>query len=471
MRENDPGGQGPQLGVEIELDPESIERKRAERRYTLNVIEIPGYRAVAYLVLLAAIMVHNRLVMGAVDWPSIVRFSLLVAAYCVISWLALYLLYTRVRIVDLGDVFLVVDVFFWVLAIYYSGGDKSWLFFILLVRVADQAMTTVRRALFFSHVALLGFVLMIAYVAYIDQRPVEWPLQLAKALFLYSGAIYIALTTRPAERRRRRIAAAVRTARNLIVRLKEQSHELEEATHRAEQASQAKSMFLANISHEIRTPMTTIVGMTDMLDSTVLTAQQREYISALRTGSQALLAVINDILQYSQLDAGRIRLSRSGFDVRTLVGEVVATLTPRAQDKGLELTSSITGEPPTLLYGDPDRLRQVLHHLIGNAIKFTEEGRVSIRTGIDGEDASRVTARFEVSDTGIGFEAETLNQLFEPFVQADGSSTRRHGGTGLGLSIARVLAEIMGGEIGGEPNPDRGATFWFTVPLYTTPET
>jgi PAS domain S-box-containing protein len=243
------------------------------------------------------------------------------------------------------------------------------------------------------------------------------------------------------------------------------SEALRRARDAAFESSRLKSDFLANMSHEIRTPMNGVLGMLDLLRGTALSPQQREFVGTAHHSAESLLDVINDILDFSKLEAGKLQLENVGFDFRRLVEEASALLAGPAHAKRLELTCFVAPEVPERLRGDPTRLRQILTNLVGNAVKFTEEGEIAVEAVCVEQDAARAVLRVAVRDTGIGIDPAARSRLFQPFTQADGTTTRRFGGTGLGLAIARDLVVHMGGEIGLESTPGKGSLFWFRIAL------
>jgi CheY-like chemotaxis protein/nitrogen-specific signal transduction histidine kinase len=244
-----------------------------------------------------------------------------------------------------------------------------------------------------------------------------------------------------------------------------QFHRLNRARMAALAANHAKTQFVANMSHELRTPLNAILGMSELLAGTELDERQREMVTLVRQSSDALLALINGVLDFAALEAGRVRLERIAFGLRECVQSVASLVAPQAASKGLCLEVSVADNVPGRIMGDPLRLHQILHHLLANAVKFTQAGSARLEISVVCSGSPAAGLLFRVVDTGIGMTPEVLNRLFTPFMQGESASSRRYGGTGLGVATSRRLVQLMHGPMGVQSQPGQGTAFWFLVPL------
>jgi signal transduction histidine kinase/ActR/RegA family two-component response regulator len=455
------------------LDADLLAQRRAASARRIHTAQIPAVRATGFAIL-CVIAILQDVRTGAPLWqPQLVAVVALNVSYAALSWAILRLAWGRTGRVDLGLVFLHVDVLVWLPNLRHL--EQAHLFaYLLLVRVADQVGFGFRRALYFGHVVVATY---LGYSWWVAQQPGDpmWGDRLTIAAAMYLLGIYLAFTGLVSERLRSRVRQAMHTARTLVdslehqkTALEAQARALEEASLKAEQAAIAKAQFLATISHEIRTPMNGVLGTTELLLGTALESSQRHLAETAHHSAKALLTLIDDVLDLSRIEASKLTLHVTTFDLRALVNEACDLMATTARDKPVTLSCTVSASLPEHVVGDPQRIRQVLVNLLHNAVKFTERGRIGLNVIVLEERDDAVRVLIEVRDTGIGLAEDQFDSVFDAFTQVDASSTRRHGGSGLGLAIVKELAELMGGQVGVDSRLDEGSTFWFEVSLRKT---
>ena len=445
----------------------SQSRRRIAENHRLNVSQIPLLRGIGFAILGGLVLLYDLLIAPTFTAAQYLAFAAIVAGYCLVSWQILRYGFKHVTRFDLGLVFLILDIPFILAVIHRSGANHSLLFFLLVLRVADQSTYTgLRRAVAFAHATPLAYVAYLAWLSRLPGFSIEWGMEVVKTLAIYGANMYVVLASQPARMLRKQGIHSTRVAQRLNRRLQRHSVQLEEARKKAEAADQIKSEFLATMSHEVRTPMNAIIGMTELALHTDLTQEQKRYLETVKSSADSMIQVINDILDFSRIEEGTLDLNPVAFRLRQTLGQNMAALGVRAAEKNLEVACQVAREVPDWIIGDPNRLGQVIANLVGNAIKFTDAGEVFVRVKLDetaAADENAIRLVFSVSDTGIGIAPDKQQMIFESFVQADGSTTRKYGGTGLGLSISSRLARMMDGRLWVESAVGRGSTFYFTA--------
>ncbi len=453
---------GATLASPLPLDREAAARAKRKRLIQFHTVRSPRLRLVGYLVFLAFAWAHNHFIL---DDPNL-RTPLLIvtvatAIYALVTWLLLVAYYERVRWVDLGDLFLTTDGLVALATIYATGGEQSLLFFFMTLHAADQSAISSRRTAFFAVTSSLMYLALMIGLELLPARAVDWETAMVKLGAIVGFNLYLVGVAGTADRYRRRTSEAVRLTRSLVGDLERKSTQLEEEQVRAQAANLAKSQFLANMSHEIRTPMSAIIGLNRLQQQAELPTEAAVFATKIQESADDLLRLIDDILDLSRVEANKLQIDRQPFALAPMLEHVTELLRPRSEAKGIGFELERADDLPVWVEGDAVRVQQVLINLVGNAIKFTEQGTVTVTVSC----GLLHDLCFHVRDTGIGIDAATQQDLFEPFVQADASATRRFGGTGLGLAISQRLVQLMGGTLDLESTLGAGSTFTVRLPL------
>ena len=447
---------------DIFFTPEQAERRRDELKRHGNIVTIPRLRLIGMsLLAVVGVPLHNAFIEHHFVLDRALIFLLIVELYCTASWLVLYFYYDRVKRFDLGDVFLYADLLMLAGAVYATGGERSWFFWLPLMRVADQSVNGFKTSASFVIASTIIFIGLWFFLASVSLHPIDLSSQIAKTVFVAVAGFYVAMTSRASERVRSKLGSTMRFARQAIVRLKDQGEELRVARERAEQASQAKSEFLARISHELRRPTTTVIGFSQLLEMGDLTQKQRDYAMRILRAGQDLGVMIDEVMDLADIQSGAVVLRHQDIDLGDLIEEVMTAVWPLAAARSVRLISAEdSGIAELTVHADHRGLRRVLLNVITHVVRYSAaDDRVVVSWGIVG---SKV--RVSVRDSGPGIVGEQVEEI----LISDGHPEEellRMQQLGLGLAFAKALAVAMNGQLGAELEIGAGTTYWVEIPL------
>ena len=449
---------------EIFLDPEQAARRRLRLKLTGNIITIPTLRIIGFTLLaLVGVPLHNLFITHDFSFNTFFTFLIVVELYCTASWLVLYAYYERVKAINLGDVFLYADLFMLAGAVYVTGGDRSWFFWLPLMRVTDQAVNGFKRSMWFVAASTGVFVALWLYLIYVEHRVIAVDAALARTVFVAVAGFYVALTSRATQRVRGKLVSTIRFARHAIEQLSTRTAQLSDAQMQAEQASLSKSEFLARISHELRRPTTTVIGFAQLLEMTELAPKQRDYAARIMRGGQDLGIMIDEVMDLADLQSGLLTITPAAVLLSDLVEDTLAHVWPLAAARGVRLISAedAAGEG-VRVFADPRGLRRVLLNTVAHVIRYSGlDDRVVVSWERRGD-----YARISVRDSGSGILSEPVEEILNSPSRPEDEITRMQE-LGLGLAFAKALVVAMHGRVGADLEIGAGTTYWIEIPLAT----
>ena len=453
--------------AEIFLSAEQAAQHRLQTKRTGNVFTIPRLRIIGFTLLaLVGVPLHSALITHNFSFDALLAFLVVVELYCTASWLLLYTYYDRVRAFDLGEVFLYADLIVLVGAVYVTGGERSWFFWLPLIRVADQAVHGFGRCLSFVLASTGLFIGFWLYLLLLEGRPIDINSEIAKSIFVGVAGFYIALTSRASERVRNKLGSTMRFARHAISQLKDKSDALIESRQRAERASQGKSEFLARVSQELRRPATTVIGFAQLLEIGDLTPKQRDYVARILRSGQDLGIMIDEVMDLADLQSGSLLITPQDVLLAEVVEDTLAHVWPLAAARGVRLISAEDAKGENArVRADQRALRRVLLNTVAHVIRYSSmDDRVVVSWTHQGE-----SARIAVRDSGPGILSEPVEELLSSSVRPEEELSRMQE-MGLGLAFATALVHIMGGQVGADLEIGAGTTYWIDIPLAAAPD-